>query len=215
MSRNNIIVTPGLLTKSYDDLHAQVTALKGAAEWLHVDVMDGGFVEQTSTALTDIPDDEFSGFQVEAHLMVEDPIALFGDCKRLGMRRVVVHYEAVQEGFDEAIISAHEVGLQIVAALNPGTNVSYLESYGHLIDGVLLMSVTPGMQGQLFMPEVLKKVPEVRLLHDSILIGLDGGINEETIDQVGEYNFDYIVVGSAIARSDNPAATLNSLQNAT
>ena len=78
------------------------------------------------------------------------------------------------------------------------------------------MSVEPGFGGQKFIPEVLDKVRTVRKMVDSgeltIVVEIDGGINDDTIEQAAEAGVDCFVAGSAVYSADDPAAAVEALR---
>ena len=91
----------------------------------------------------------------------------------------------------------------------------YLEILPHF-DTLLIMSVEPGFGGQSFIPEVLSKVRTARKLIDAgeltILVEIDGGINEDTIEQAAEAGVDCFVAGSAVYGAEDPEAAVEALR---
>ncbi|HEY4510027.1 MAG TPA: ribulose-phosphate 3-epimerase [Candidatus Paceibacterota bacterium] len=203
-------VVPAILTADPVELIEGLRVLKGEASWVQIDIMDGKFVPNTSVNLFELGEaSQF--FNLEIHLMVEHPEKYLEDCKGIGAKRVIFHLEAADD--PEAILQKmEEHGFQKAIALNPATPVSKLAPYIQKLDAVLLMSVNPGFQAQEFIPDVLKKIPEIRGLKPDILIGLDGGINEKNIKSVFEAGADYAGVGSAIMKSSDPVAALRHLE---
>ena len=195
-----MFIVPGILVSKIEDLEKQVHSVRGELEWLQLDVMDGKFVENKNLDMIDIPSDAFSGFSVEAHLMVENPARYIDECKRLGIKRMIVHYEAIHNT-PEVLQKIKSAGMQVSVALNPGTTPSFLENVIEDLDAVLLMTVQPGKQGQQFIPNVLSKVYEIRLIAHDILIGIDGGVKLDKMNEIRKYNIDYAVVGSGLWQS--------------
>ncbi len=206
-----MFIVPGILVSTIKDLEKQTNSVRGMLEWLQIDVMDGKFVESKNLELVDIPDDMFAGFSVEAHLMVEKPLEYMNECKRLGIKRVIVHYEVIHDTPD-VLSKIKELGFQVSVALNPGTTPSFLENVIEDLDGVLLMTVQPGKQGQQFMSEVLNKIQEIRLIAPDALMGIDGGVKLEKLTEIKKYNLDYIVVGSGLWQADDVAEELKKFQ---
>ena len=203
-------VVPAILTSDPAELLEGLRVLKGEASWVQIDIMDGKFVPNTSVNLFELGE-ACQFFNLEIHLMVENPEKYLEDCKGIGAKRVIFHLEAADD--PEAVLQKmEEYGFQKAIALNPATPVSELAPYIEKLDAVLLMSVNPGFQAQEFIPDVLKKIPEVRRLRPDILIGLDGGINAENIKEVFQAGADYAGVGSAVMKSADPVAVLHRLE---
>ena len=89
-----MFIVPGILVNKIEDLQKQINSVKDRTEWLHLDVMDGKFVENKNLSLSEINKNDLKGFSVETHLMVENPIEYLEDCERLGVKRVIVHYNS-------------------------------------------------------------------------------------------------------------------------
>ncbi len=196
-------IVPGILTKEYSVLHEQYTAVKQDVPWVHIDVIDNTLVIAGATVLlSDIPNSEFDAARVSVHLMVEKPILYLDECARLGVARMVVHYEAIRDDM-EVVNAIKAAGMNVGVAINPGTTASYLEDLLPDVDSVLLMTVEPGKQGQQIMMDVLSKVQEIRVVTPDMIIGIDGGVKLENIELLSQYALDYVVVGSGLWLADD------------
>jgi ribulose-phosphate 3-epimerase len=107
-------------------------------------------------------------------------------------------------------------GAKAGLSVKPGTP---LEPYLDILrefDTLLIMSVEPGFGGQKFIPEVLPKVGTARRLVDAgeltIVVEIDGGINEDTIEMAAEAGVDCFVAGSAVYSAEDPAKAVESLR---
>jgi ribulose-phosphate 3-epimerase len=158
-------------------------------------------------ATTDLP--------VDCHLMIEDPDRWAVGYAEAGAHNVTVHVEAAADPYMLAK-NLRAAGARAGLSLKPGTPLEpYLELLTHY-DTLLVMSVEPGFGGQEFMPEVLDKVRTARRLVDSgeltVLIEIDGGINDDTIAQAAEAGVDCFVAGSAIFSADDRAGAIERLR---
>ncbi len=204
-------IIPAILEASAVDLAKKLTVLAGNTQWVHIDVMDGLFVPETSAPLSVLEKLE-DGFDYEIHLMVQDPASYLALCSAASAKRVVFHIEGVKDVgrvFQDMQKYPFERGI----ALNPETPVDVVKKWRHQIDSLLLMAVHPGKQGQEFIPAVREKMRALRMFSPDVLLGVDGGMNEpEEFKKVFEAGADYAVVGSGIWKTADPVAALRKLE---
>ncbi|MDO8654881.1 MAG: ribulose-phosphate 3-epimerase [bacterium] len=203
-------IIPAILEANAVDLAKKLKVLAGNTQWVHIDVMDGLFVPETSAPLSALEKLE-DGFDYEVHLMVRDPASYFALCQQVRAKRVVFHIEGVKdpEGvFREMQKYSFERGI----ALNPETPVDVVKKWRNQIDSLLLMGVHPGKQGQELIPAVVEKIRALRMFSSDVLLGVDGGMGSDTIEQVFEAGIDYAVVGSGIWKHEDPVAALRKLE---
>jgi ribulose-phosphate 3-epimerase len=203
-------IVPAILTKDPDELHAKLRMLKGHTKWVHVDIMDGMFVPNTSLGLFELGE-AHQYFNLEIHLMVQDPGKYFEDCRAIGVKRIYFHVEATPD--PKAVLEKMKAyPFQRGVAINPPTAPRELAPLIGDMEAVLLLGVNPGFQGQKFIPSVLEKIPEIRKLSRDMRIGVDGGMNEATVTKVFEAGADYAAAGSALMQSEEPIKRLEFLE---
>jgi ribulose-phosphate 3-epimerase len=197
------MIAPSILSADFARLADEAAAVHGA-EWLHVDVMDAHFVPNLTIGLpvveallrvTRIP--------LDCHLMIDDPDTWAVRYAEAGAHNVTVHVEAAADPVRIAR-DLRAAGAKAGLSVKPGTPLEpHLELLRHY-DTLLVMSVEPGFGGQKFLPDVLDKVRTARRLVDrgelTLLVEIDGGINEDTIEQAAEAGVDCFVAGSAVPR---------------
>lgn len=203
-------VIPAILTSDPADLREKLEMFKGHTHWVHIDIMDGTFVPARTVNLFEFGEaSEF--FNLEIHLMVENPFKYFEDCSGIGAKRVIFHREAIRT--EEPMLSMLDShAFQKGIALNKETSLETVSAYTQKVSSILFMGIVPGAQGRPFDTAVLSKVKKVKELHPNLLCGVDGGIGKENIQSVFSSGADYIVVGSEIVQAKNPLEVLKSLE---
>ena len=206
-------IIPAILTTDIADLQHKLEKIRGFADWVQIDIMDGKFVNNISIVLEEISQIEISkDFSLEAHLMVLNPKTYFLQCQKNGIKRVIFHIEAA-DNVRDVLSEAAKFDFQIGIALNPKTPVQKITPYADSMDVVVLMSVNPGLQGQKFIPETLDKIRELKKLVPHMKIEVDGGINLDNIKKVSDTGGDYLVVGSGLFNADNIQERFKELQS--
>ena len=199
----NIKISPSILSADFSILGDEIKSLEQAgADLIHVDVMDGHFVQNITMGPPIIKMiRKCSKLPFDVHLMispVEKYIKAFADA---GSDIITIHPEAT-DNLKRAVGTIKSLGKKAGVSLNPKTPISALMDVINDIDLILIMSVNPGFAGQSFMGEVLPKVTELRkLINDKKLkidIEIDGGINFETAPLAVKAGANILVSGTTI-----------------
>lgn len=205
------MLSPSLLSADFGNLRKEMEWFnRSAAQWLHLDIMDGVFVPNISfgfpvlkyvAALTEKP--------LDVHLMIVEPQKFIPEVKALGAYLMNVHYEACTH-LHRVIGQIHDAGMKAGVTLNPATPVCVLEDIVRDVDLVLLMSVNPGFGGQKFIPHTFDKVRALRRMIDGsgskALVQVDGGVGLDNWKQLREAGADVLVAGSAVYGAEDPMA---------
>lgn len=206
-------IIPAILTNDLSDMESKLKKLQGLTNWVQIDIADGKFVNNTSVTLEDISKiDCIRDFFLEAHLMVKNPEIYFLACRAIKIKRVIFHYEAV-DNFKKVLSEAEKFNFQKGIALNPKTPIEKIKPYVSKLDAILLMSVTPGFQGQKFIYKVLEKIKALKKIAPQVKIEVDGGVNLSNIKMISNAGADYIAVGSNLFESKNIKERLKKLQS--
>ncbi len=211
------LIAPSILSADFAKLGDEIKAVENAgADWIHVDVMDGHFVPNITIGplvveavrrVTDLP--------IDVHLMIENPENYIAVFAAAGASYISVQVEACIH-LNRTIQLIKDSGAKAGVVLNPSTPVASLEWIIEYVDYVLVMSVNPGFGGQAFIPNSIAKI---KALHEriqerglSVLIEVDGGVNEKTITQVAVAGTDVFVAGSAIFGTQDYQKTIQRLR---
>jgi ribulose-phosphate 3-epimerase len=201
-----VYIAPSILAADWSRLGEEVKAVENAgADWIHIDIMDGHFVPpitigsqgvQSLRPLTSLP--------LDVHLMVSPVDSQIESFAQAGANILTVHPEAGPH-LHRTLQTIRSFGIKAGVALNPATPVETILSILPSIDVILIMSVNPGYGGQSFIPYTLEKVKRLREIidhnHYSLLLEIDGGINEETAPLAIAAGIDVLVSGTAIFKS--------------
>ena len=199
----NIKISPSILSADFSILGDEIKSLeKAGADLIHVDVMDGHFVQNITMGPPIIKMiRKCTKLPFDVHLMispVEKYIKPFADA---GSDIITIHPEAT-DNLKRAVGTIKSLGKKAGVSLNPKTPISALMDVINEIDLILIMSVNPGFAGQSFMSEVLPKVTELRkMINDKKLkidIEIDGGINFETAPLAVKAGANILVSGTTI-----------------
>jgi ribulose-phosphate 3-epimerase len=196
-------VFPSILATNFFDLEAKLRAFE---EWgievIHLDVMDGHFVDTISfgPSMAKAIKEKFP-FRLDAHLMVSNPEQAIPHFLKAGVDWLSFHAEAAGDT-SGLLQSIHDRGCRAGLVLNPDTPLERLFPFLHSLDYVLLMSVFPGYGGQAFIPNTLERVVQMKNAiaqrGSGCLLQVDGGINTANAALVKEAGADLIVVGTSL-----------------
>lgn len=180
------------------------------ADFIHVDLMDGIYVENNNFTIDEVINDlKNTNKPLDIHLMVNNPEIYIYELAKLKPFMITFHLDGTDKP-KEVIELIKEYNMKVGIAINPDETIDILNDYYSIIDYVLIMSVYPGKGGQSFIPNVLEKIK--MLENKNVMIGIDGGINEETIKYLKNYKIDIIISGSYICLSDNYNEQINKLK---
>jgi len=215
----SVLIAPSILSADFAALGEAIAAVvRGGADLIHVDIMDGHFVPnltigppvvQSLKRVTTVP--------LDVHLMIEEPDRYIGAFAEAGAAMMSVHVEAVTH-LHRTVHAIKALGVKAGVVLNPATPAFAIRELAADVDFVLVMSVNPGFGGQTFIPRSESKVREVRALLDAAgnaaLVEIDGGIDRHNVARVVAAGARILVAGSAVFHTPDPERATRELKAA-
>ena len=182
------------------DIDRYQSALSFKEGWVHIDFMDNIFVPNKSIkppVVIKYP----TNLHKEAHLMVSHPTEWIDSLIEANFERVIFHIESADDIL-ETIEQIKDMGIKVGLAINGDTPIERLEPFMGKIDTVLIMSIIPGFQGQLFIQESLDKIKKIKSKNWPVQIAVDGAVNDQNARELVEAGADKLIIGSFLLKGD-------------
>ena len=213
------IVAPSILSADFGNLERDIKMIdRSAAEWVHIDVMDGVFVPNISFGFPIVkPVRKATDKTLDVHLMIVNPEKYVKRFVEAGANYVTFHHEACTDP-RATIAEIKAAGAKAGVSIKPATAAEEIFDYLDELDMVLVMSVEPGFGGQSFMPNSLDKArtlrKEINEKGYNCLIEIDGGISAENAREVFDAGVDVIVAGSSVFGAEDQEQAIIDILNA-
>lgn len=208
-------ISPSILSADFSNLELEVKKIeKCKADMLHIDIMDGHFVNNITigpVVISSIRSKTVLLFDV--HLMISNPCKYLDAFVASGADIITIHYES-NSNVAETLIKIRQKGKLAGLALKPATRAEVILDFLDVVDLILVMTVEPGFGGQEFMVDMLPKIERVKeyIGNRKISLEVDGGLNNITSKKAISNGANIIVAGSYIFKSDDYKKQIDSLK---
>jgi ribulose-phosphate 3-epimerase len=209
-----MIIAPSLLAADHACFgKGAERAAKAGADWLHLDIMDGHFVENISFGpqVVKAVRPYAKNLFFDVHLMCSRPEILLEPFAKAGADEMIIHVE-LDKQVEPLIWKIKQLGKKVGLAVNPPTPISLVQPYLDKIDLLLVMTVNPGFGGQEFIHEMLPKIQQAEAWRRerklSYRISVDGGINNQTAAECARAGADTFVAGTSLFGQRNLKAAI-------
>lgn len=213
------IISPSMLSADFGNLERDTKMIdRSAAEWVHIDVMDGVFVPNISFGFPVMkPIRKATNKVLDVHLMIVEPEKYVRRFVEAGADYVTFHYEATDD-IEGCIKAIREAGAKVGISIKPATETAVLTDILSKVDLVLVMSVEPGFGGQSFIDGSLDKIRDLAKMRREqgldFIIEVDGGISAKNAAEVFNAGAEALVAGSAVFGAADPEAEIENMLKA-
>ena len=210
-----IQVQPALLERDLYELQRKIDLVKSLVQEVHLDIMDGEFVPNTTindpNVVTEL---QWGDLQVSLHLMIANPLLHLRKWALPLVSTIYIHYESAVNA-SECINVIRSLGKKVGLAINPHTPTLEIKDYIPQVDAIMIMGVEPGFSGQGFNNDVLSKIRYVRELAPQMNIAVDGGVNAATKDNILKAGANILCANSYLFSSQDLPQVIQNLKNVT
>ena len=198
-----IKIAPSILSADFANLQRDIEKIS-AADYVHVDVMDGIFVPNISIGIPVVQSIRpTTTLPLDVHLMIDRPVRYVEQFCDAGADLVTCHVEAdSEENIHEALRLIHAKGKKAGVVVKPKTPAEAVLPFINEVEMILVMTVEPGFGGQSFMADMMPKVSTIRgyisEMNPTCELEVDGGVGPKTYRTCIEAGADVLVAGSAV-----------------
>lgn len=213
---DNALIAPSILAADFGYLMRDIKKIENNADYLHIDVMDGHYVNNISFGIPVIESiRKYTDMKFYTHLMITNPekyIKVFADA---GSDNITFHLECTEDP-DKLINEIGSYGKGVGIAVHPDTPVEKVFPYIGKVDIILIMTVYPGFGGQGYLKSSGDRIRSLRKAIDEkgadTIISVDGGVTEKTIKEIYDAGARLFVAGSSVFHAEDPSKAVDDLK---
>ena len=210
------LIAPSMLSADFLHLEKDIRTVNSCADIFHLDIMDGVLVPNISYGFPVVEAIASKAEKpMDAHLMIIRPEKYVERFAKTGVSMLSAHLEAMEDPVS-VMGQIRSYGVKAGIAFNPDIPVEKVFPYLDRCDFVLVMSVFAGFGGQKFIETTFGRVQalkaEILRRGLDVKIEVDGGVSPANSAALAEAGADILVAGSAVFRSDDPAAAVSAMR---
>ena len=214
--REKVEIAPSILAADFGYLMRDIKVIEKDAEFLHIDFMDGHYVNNISFGIPVIESiRKYTDIKFYTHLMITNPekyIKVFADA---GSDNITFHLECAEDP-DKLIDEIKSLGKSAGISIHPDTPVEDVFPYIGKVDIILIMTVYPGFGGQGYLESSYERIEklckEIDKQNADTVISVDGGVTEANIKSIYDAGARLFVAGSSVFHADDPAKAIVDLK---
>lgn len=203
-----IKISPSILSADFANLQRDIEKI-AAADYVHVDVMDGAFVPNITIGIPVVKAIRpTTSLPLDVHLMIEKPLRYVEQFCDAGADIVTCHVESdTEENIHAALAAIRAKGKKAGVVIKPKTPAEAVLPFINEVDMILVMTVEPGFGGQKFMADMMLKVEAIRGYIDAqnpaCELEVDGGVDPVTCKACIAAGANVLVAGSAVYKAED------------
>lgn len=206
-------IIPAINTDTFEDVLARLKKIETLAEWVHIDVADGTLTPNViwhhAPELLGVA----TPLKIEVHLMLDHIDVCYQEWLLPTVARLIIHAEASHDP-SLVIDKIKQAGKEVIMGIMPETHWEKTRPFWNKINGILLLSVSPGYAGQKMNDNTIEKIKALHEACPRCIIGVDGGVNAENAKELVSAGAERLAAASAIWKQDDIVSAIKDLKKA-